>query len=606
MNLLHKQFKLRNKLVLFYLPVFIIPITVLGVYLSIALNRNSIDQSLQIYHQSTNLLQQSIMSELSDYYSIGIDIAQDSNVVEYLGIEGSSDIELYNFYVQRIGELIDKAKYQQDNIQLRIYTSNTNLKFSGIFVRDASQFEEKKKQAAAYTSSACWQGISEQKVWIKNQLLSRKYLTFLMPIMNYQRSLEPIGVLELKMDISRLQELIDTQNISDNIVLLTDSSGRFILSNITADDTLLEIAKTEKQNDESEHYVTYLEERYLATISNVTNAQIGVGGWTLCNLIPLDYVNRNRNSIVGASITVCAGCLLVVIPLLYLFAKTITRRLEYLANHMDDIRHGEYDISILVPGNDEVSALGNCFNQMLQELDLLQKQAMEAKLEKEKLRTAQKDAQLLALQRQINPHYLFNTLEGFRMSLVLKGDQETAELIRIFAESFREMIDGRDRTIAISNELAFVQKYFAIQDFRYEGKLCLQIKCAPHLPDYMIPKFLLQPLIENSIYHGLEMKEDGGTIRVYLYQRENSLCIAVTDNGVGMNRIELEALCKSIDDEENGRNTAMRNIVCRLRLIYREKTTFRVLSEPGKGTRVFLTLPVDQLEVNPDVFGDDR
>ena len=279
------------------------------------------------------------MNELNDYYRIGEDIAKDSNVEEYLCVESGSDVELYNFYVQRIGEMVSRAKYRQDNMQIRIYTSNNNLKFSGIFYRNAEMFEEKSKIAAQYSSSACWLGISEQQIWVLNKQTPRKFLSFLMPIMNYDQSMQPVGVLEIGIDTSALQEMVDTQNISENIVLLIDDSGRPILSNVAADSELLAIAAAGPKQQETENYVSYQGKKYLATLSDVSSAKIGINGWTLCNLIPLDYVNRNRGSIIGASVTVCAACLLVVIPLLYLFARTITRRLEYLANRMDDIRH---------------------------------------------------------------------------------------------------------------------------------------------------------------------------------------------------------------------------------------------------------------------------
>jgi len=235
---------------------------------------------------------------------------------------------------------------------------------------------------------------------------------------------------------------------------------------------------------------------------------------------------------------------------------------------------------------------------MLQTLDLLTKEEMQAKLKEEQLENARKKACIFALERQINPHYLFNTLESIRMSLVLKGDRETADLVQIFAKSYREMIDDSRQAITLRDELAFVHDYFTIQDFRHAGKIRLKTDVPEELLHYCIPKFLLQPLIENAIVHGLELKESGGTINLTIRREDDFLTMRVSDDGIGMNEKELEALRVSLYSKGSSRkNYALRNIAERLSLLYGTSALLTVESERNVGTEILVKLPINRLEV---------
>jgi two-component system sensor histidine kinase YesM len=599
-----KIFKLRYKLVLFYLPFLLIPILVLSFYLTIMVRRSSIDQSIQIYQQSTEQLQQNILNKLDEYYSIGYDIAHDSNVSEYLGIYDGKDIDLYNFYTDRIQTLISKAKYHEPNMQIHIYTPNPNLKFSGLFIRDEKLFSEKQAMVKNHINSVFWEGVVQESTLENQKSVEKSYLSFLMPIALYKQSAETLGVLEIHTDISDLEQFMSNRSKEENIVLMTDRQNEPIISNSKVTDELLNIVRMDSQMDKK--YVSYGGKEYLLIIDSIESTE-GLSGWKLCNLIPLDYVYRNQTYIQQSIIIICVLCILIVIPLLFLFSRTITKRLEYLANRMNDISNGKYDVTITVPGNDEVTWLGRRFNQMLQELDLLTKQTIEDKLKEERLENAHKETQILALQRQINPHYLFNTMESIRMSLILKGDTQTAELIRIFAQSFREMIDGTERTISLKNEIAFIRDYFTIQQFRYEGKIHLQMNVQDELLCYKIPKFLLQPLIENAVYHGLELKEGEGSIILSIYCDSVYLYINVSDDGVGMGEAELNSLLASLGSEkETKKSNALRNIAKRLNLFYGEDAALTIQSELNKGTVFRLSLPISKLEVTlGDVQGID-
>ncbi len=342
----------------------------------------------------------------------------------------------------------------------------------------------------------------------------------------------------------------------------------------------------------------YMGKQYLLLNSGLTDEKLNLSGWKLTTLIPLDTVYQSTTDIRQASIFACLICILVAVPLLALFSRTITKRLEYLVEKMDDIRRGNYNVSVVVHGNDEISRLGDKFNDMLRTLDLLTKEEMEAKLKEEQLENARKEARIFALERQINPHYLFNTLECIRMSLVLKGDRETANLVQIFAKSYREMIDESEQSDTLRDELSFIRDYFTIHDFCYGGKIRLKIDVPEDLLSFRIPKFLLQPLIENAIYHGLELKENGGEVCLIIRKEDGNMVFCVKDNGVGMSDEELKTLLASLHSSKSVRkNCAIRNIAERLTLIYGRRASLTIQSQLNVGTEVLVTLPADGMKV---------
>jgi len=188
-------------------------------------------------------------------------------------------------------------------------------------------------------------------------------------------------------------------------------------------------------------------------------------------------------------------------------------------------------------------------------------------------------------------------METIRMNLLLKGDRETAEAVKLFADSFRIMMDDDDKMTTIRDELNFIKKYFMVQKYRYEDKIDLIIEVDSHLLNNQIPKFLLQPLIENALYHGLEMKGDFGRVTVSIEKMNKWMKICVADDGVGMDEHELYNLSqtlKDISDSKKG-SYALRNIAKRLILLYGDDANLDIQSKKGCGTKVIVLIPVEKV-----------
>lgn len=219
----------------------------------------------------------------------------------------------------------------------------------------------------------------------------------------------------------------------------------------------------------------------------------------------------------------------------------------------------------------------------------------------ELIRLEIQESELLALQNQINPHFLYNTLEAIRSDALLSGAQDVADITEALATYFRYTISSLDCMVSLSEELHNIETYFAIQRYRFGNDLQLHISYSNHWDfseTLYLPKMTLQPLVENAILHGLEPCESLGEITVWLDRTPKVLLICVEDNGTGMGEQQVVQLKHSLEGAPAESQTpkrhgiALRNVHHRLQLLFGHEYGLQPMSATGFGTEVWVTLPV--------------
>lgn len=220
--------------------------------------------------------------------------------------------------------------------------------------------------------------------------------------------------------------------------------------------------------------------------------------------------------------------------------------------------------------------------------------------QQEQLRLEVRESEILALQNQINPHFLYNTLEAIRSDAMIYGVDPIAETTEALADFFRYTISALDRFVTLSEELHNVETYMAIQRYRFGEAVCLDIQMAREVcgDELYMPKMILQPLVENSIMHGLENKEHRGTVTVEVIRTEVLLQISVRDNGIGMEEEQVNRINHEIrfgtarKDGRNRRGIALRNVHERIRLLFGKDYGIQIFSILGVGTEVRIMMPI--------------
>ncbi len=219
------------------------------------------------------------------------------------------------------------------------------------------------------------------------------------------------------------------------------------------------------------------------------------------------------------------------------------------------------------------------------------------------VKMSDKQAKISALQSQINPHFLYNTLECIRSEALLYECQSIANMAKALAAFFRYSISKKESIVTIRDELRNIENYFLIQSYRFENKFTLDIKVQEEdqeVYDYLIPKLSLQPIVENAIFHGLETKPDTGKVTIRAYATDQRTVVVVSDNGVGIAPDKLMRMQQALRTskrveadraDERGNGIALNNVNQRIKLVFGGEYGLHIYSSEGRGTDIELWLP---------------
>ncbi|MCM1125895.1 MAG: histidine kinase [Lachnospiraceae bacterium] len=299
--------------------------------------------------------------------------------------------------------------------------------------------------------------------------------------------------------------------------------------------------------------------------------------------------------------------LLVIVTNVVIITKlvgAIISPLKALAKSADEVAKGNFEVELSdVQTQDEIGVVGRAFNQMVASIrDYIERirhgmEAERAMKEKELLMESHlKDAQLKYLQAQINPHFLFNTLNAGAQLAMLEGADRTYQYVQNVAEFFRYNVKKGDNTVTIQEEIELVDNYIYILNVRFSGDIHYEKDVDPALLQVEIPSMILQPVVENCVNHGIREMAGRGRILLKVYHMDDSVQISIRDNGIGMNPEVIEKVLKgAYKDEEHAAGSngiGMDNVIARLKLFTGSEDVMSIISEgKNQGTEFIIYLP---------------
>jgi len=316
-----------------------------------------------------------------------------------------------------------------------------------------------------------------------------------------------------------------------------------------------------------------------------------------------------------AKIMIYIAILMIFIFLLFclifgfVFSNYLTKPIEHLAKLSIQMSEGNLNVKAMtIHRNDEVGTLATSFNTMSRNIrqlvyDLREKAFVEKRLLKEELKNIRnkellKEARFLALQSQINPHFLFNTLNTISRVITFSRSEEAIQLISALASMLRYNMGNSKLHVTLQDELEIIKQYIFIQQYRFGERLKVDIDCSGiETSAIMIPCFTLQPLVENSIIHGLEPKVDTGLLKIKAYMDKGAVVIKIIDNGMGINKEKIELILSMKSKEDTGRTSSIgiSNVMNRLAIFCGGKDYFDVKSKVGLGTMVVIRIPIKEV-----------
>lgn len=319
---------------------------------------------------------------------------------------------------------------------------------------------------------------------------------------------------------------------------------------------------------------SFIEQDILGKTVYVGFYRIKQTGWFMVTVLPSQPLINQSNILVLQFLSIYIAVLVLAFLLASTLSKSITGRISSVISQMRTVRHGPPVPMDSPSAHDEIGDLIDTYNYMTRKMNqLMEKQAQAA----EDLRIAEFNS----LQAQINPHFLYNTLDSLYFVAIMHGDDQMAEMVEALSDNFKLALNNGSKYIKVADSVKWMQGYMKLQNMRYNNRFELFVDISREILQRETITFIFQPFIENAMYHGLEPKIGKGKISLRGWQEQNNMIFTIEDDGVGID--DMSRL-------ENG--YGVRNVIERIKLNYGEKYGVTFESSPGNGTKVTIVVPV--------------
>ena len=312
----------------------------------------------------------------------------------------------------------------------------------------------------------------------------------------------------------------------------------------------------------------------------------------VCIISPASLFNDTTSEVVLTYIWYVALCILLSVLLAYLFSSVFSRRIQFLKNQMHNVAAGNFELTEEIKGTDEIFDLYEDLKKMVDSMQTLINDAYKAKIQSESFKLNQVEAEFKALASQINPHFLYNTLETIRMKAYVNNDKETADLVKKLGKFMRRCLEVKDGMVTLESELEFTKSYLELQSARFGDRVSYNIYCEVDR-QYKILPLIIQPIVENAFVHGIEGEKANGKISIKVFYKGENVLIEVQDNGSGISSDRLRELLAKLEknDTSSGKSIGLTNVNKRIKMYHGEQYGMSVETVLGQGTTIRVTIP---------------
>ncbi|MEG1516063.1 MAG: sensor histidine kinase [Clostridia bacterium] len=415
-----------------------------------------------------------------------------------------------------------------------------------------------------------------------NYLRSEKavqYISVLRPVID-QRTGAIVGTAEINVDEQTLSAYYRETFDARTSVLIYDRSGMIISCN-----NAQKIGASVALDPYYAWTLTHSEASERFSIDGVetliSSVHVPLTGWTVVSRTPIKNLDSVAHVQIKLFLLFSFLCLIIIVIVSTIFITAITRPITSLAASMRGAAQGDLSVQVDLPGDDEIAQLGRDFNRMIRKIDSLMQTVLQEQLHK-------KELQFRALQAQISPHFLYNTLESIRALLHLKMWSEAQEMVTWLEIFYKTSLSDGKNIVSLHTELENAKSYLQILKIRYSDKFDFELNAPEALWDFSVVKLSLQPIVENAVYHGIRQKSGKGLIRIACTQEKDILSIAVADDGPGISK----TLSDSIFSQPATSGFGLYNVDQRIKLYFGNDYGVVIDSSVASGALVKLIFPV--------------
>lgn len=530
---------------------------------------------------------------LTQQYDVLQEIASSSLMTNFLEAAPQTSYRKYLAYTEKIMPWLSALRNANPTLDMKIYMDSDYQSVSSVTGGKLSHL------AGTSWWNATSRSRSEDCVAFTYGVVNEGYTNAMVYYHNVYDA--ATGMVKRVVTVSQsCEHLTDNIHVQDAWYYLISSDGQVFSSNDREALGLRLSALARKMNLEEGSLtdgtiITIEEEPYLIRAAELDMSRAGLrNGWMVLYLQPYGDVQWGIRYQIFRCALICGLVMLAALGIAVVISNNITVRLKHLMDRIDVLASGDFTESMVIDGADEISRISRQFDSMrvrvhglMQAEQRFYRERLEAERNRQELIMMQRDMEYQALWAQINPHYLFNTLESIRMSLLLEQNRESARIMRIFAETIRRYMETDRMTATLEEELRYLHRYIEIQTFRMGDRLRYVEHVDGELLNTEIPCLILQPLVENAIDHGVDPSVSGGTVTLDIRREGEWMVVQVTDDGVGMNEERLEQVRRQIRSAPtDGKHLGLRNIDRRLVLLFGESEGLRIDSRENRGTSI--------------------
>ena len=551
-----RDMKYRHKLTILLVISSLVPMTMLALYSHNSMSRlvrhNEVEDTSSILEQT----RESIDSQIEVYTGLINYLTYSPDIEEVTNEKNMDNYVAYAKYTQIVDPLLTVPKSYHDAInQIQIFADSIKVRHEYTLVPMDEIGQE------------WWSSQLNDEVQV--QWLVNTEKPEIAAVRNIYDGRNRTAVLCITLDYNKIFKPLKNIISDESGTMVLDQSQNIVYRDENIQDNDLADLR------ESDKILEQISKEYVAVNSTSQNT-----GWKFYLYKTKKSVEKSVYQMLLAEIPLIAGCVLIIFILGMAFSRLFTRKIEMLTENMDQVNHGSREVTVTSDAEDEVGVLIRSFRRMMGEIDRLISEVYENKI-------ALKEFELNALTAQINPHFLYNSLSIINWMAIKSGQKEISKVTLDLSTFYRTALSKGEDMVTVENCIRNIEAYLSIQLVMHDNDFAVEWKIDPQVKAEKVPKLILQPVVENALEHGLDVKEEGDKIlQLSFLDAGDAVLLRVEDNGMGMEQSVAESLV-TYQAEGYG----LKNVNDRICLLYGEEYKIRITSSVGKGTVVEMRIP---------------
>lgn len=589
--------KLVNKLIILYISLVAIPFTCIGIY-AIDYNFKSEEEKIiRNSNQKNSMVATHVEQNVDTLSRSAYSLLINGKLIEFIGnYRKYTPVELREFENDVIIDDISRIPAINPDInRIRIFTENPYVSESFKYIYKYTLLENSLLSDKLSENPGLYYWVFDET---ENDLKSYERDSAARVVSLYTSIRKagvkvPIGVLEVNVKTGDFfREAFSASGNSSTVILTSgvqekliyDPSSSLFTDDAFNADTFIKLFKDNGREQNGSFRLDIGKRKFIAVYKKLDVLNLTV--YEITSLNELYSVSRRNSLLVILGV---AGLLLILSVATKLLTELVLGKTHKIIYYMRRVEKGDMKLDIPDFGKDEIGELGKHFKEMISKL----KKLMDENLSREMLA---KDAQIKALQSQINAHFLYNVLETIGMMAQLKGDNDIHDSVTALGELMRYSMQWKSQIVTLREELQHVRNYITLLNIRYDYTICLSQKIEEGMLEQQVLKMTLQPIIENAVRHGIEPEGEDATIRLAVTKKDGAYLIEISDNGVGMSEQEVENLKIKLRSEagstDNLHGIGLKNVYDRIRAYYGNGCLLDITSRKGCFTKVSIRIPI--------------